>query len=323
MVSQPFSFYGQNTEDIENLFAALTFLELAEEFKRSEHYSGPSPRDHYHGKVIPKFKVHLRERFDGFKSVLAKEDHNQYDGKAIVHAIKLCRSVCADLKCADVVYRSAAGAMKTTSSFFYKVSCQQYDELVTLHTKEVLAHWNDEGSKSHDLVTIVFELYFELDRLLDQGFKGLIKPEVVGDRVLVKGFHPAGTVRFVGKHHDNGSEQLGVELDEAIGDHNGTIAGQQYFKCDAKRGLLVRPNVVKALTSVSRCIPRSLCGHQYILIAHHAATLSVRKIHHAPSSTEMEAPDQAALLLLLVRDAHCALDCQEQDQRRAMDHSLD
>lgn len=254
MVSQPFSFYGRNREDIENLFTALNFLEKFEKLKKSDHCSW---QDDFIARVRPKFEVHLLERYEQVKSSLAKADLKEYDGKAIVDAIKLCRYICSDLTCADTAFRSAAGEMRTISSFFYETSCEQYDKLVTIHVKSVLEdRLGDDYKNDGGLGTLVFELYFELDRLFNQGFKGLISPLVVGDRVRVEGFPPAGTVQFVGKHHDNHSDQFGVELDEAIGDHNGTIAGEQYFECDAKRGLLVRPNVVRALMPVSRCIAR-------------------------------------------------------------------
>ncbi len=38
-------------------------------------------------------------------NMLAMPVQKEYDGKEIVHAIKLCRYIAADLQCADLIYR--------------------------------------------------------------------------------------------------------------------------------------------------------------------------------------------------------------------------
>jgi len=71
----------------------------------------------------------------------------------------------------------------------------------------------------------------------------------VGDRVEIvdKG---AGTVRFVGLHHVEGTPRLGVELDAPNGKNNGTIKGYRYFSCQPGHGTLVKPQKATACGSV-------------------------------------------------------------------------
>ena len=53
-----------------------------------------------------------------------------------------------------------------------------------------------------------------------------------------------GTVRFVGKHDVSGQPRLGIELDQASGKNNGTVAGCRYFGCAMNHGILVKPTKV-------------------------------------------------------------------------------
>jgi len=67
----------------------------------------------------------------------------------------------------------------------------------------------------------------------------------VGDRVDVKG-KGAGTVRFAGPHHVEGTPRLGVELDDPTGKNNGTVTGHRYFLCAPGHGALVKPHKATA-----------------------------------------------------------------------------
>jgi hypothetical protein len=74
---------------------------------------------------------------------------------------------------------------------------------------------------------------------------------IVGDRVTVSGYQGAGVVRFVGvvnTQRTHGKFRVGVELDGPNGKHNGTVDGQQYFRCAAKHGLLVPGARVRLLS---------------------------------------------------------------------------
>ena len=74
----------------------------------------------------------------------------------------------------------------------------------------------------------------------------------VGDRVAVKG-KGAGTVRFSGPHHVEGTPRLGVELDDPTGKNNGTVTGHRYFSCAPDHGALVKPH--KATASAVGTLP--------------------------------------------------------------------
>eukprot|EP00043_Microstomoeca_roanoka_P011985 m.113350 g.113350 ORF g.113350 m.113350 type:complete len:2370 (-) comp15356_c3_seq2:346-7455(-) len=69
----------------------------------------------------------------------------------------------------------------------------------------------------------------------------------VGKRVKVQGYSCPGTLRFFGKHHENGALRCGVELDEPEGKNNGTVGGHVYFSCQVNHGVLCSPSKVTVL----------------------------------------------------------------------------
>ncbi|KAI8839612.1 CAP Gly-rich domain-containing protein [Chytridium lagenaria] len=75
-----------------------------------------------------------------------------------------------------------------------------------------------------------------------------IKP---GDRCKVSpasdedGFSKIGTVKFVGLTKFKPGWWIGVEYDEPVGKHDGTVSGTPYFTCRPKHGVMVRPNRVE------------------------------------------------------------------------------
>eukprot|EP00090_Calanus_glacialis_P040977 TRINITY_DN7180_c0_g1_i2.p1 TRINITY_DN7180_c0_g1~~TRINITY_DN7180_c0_g1_i2.p1 ORF type:complete len:672 (+),score=124.75 TRINITY_DN7180_c0_g1_i2:72-2087(+) len=77
----------------------------------------------------------------------------------------------------------------------------------------------------------------------------------VGDRVFVKEVTPdkgcKGTVRFLGSVDfvDDMSEWLGIELDQQMGRHDGTVQGVRYFAAGKDRGVFVTLNKVVKLDS--------------------------------------------------------------------------
>eukprot|EP00035_Acanthoeca_spectabilis_P031533 m.14588 g.14588 ORF g.14588 m.14588 type:complete len:334 (+) comp4804_c0_seq1:483-1484(+) len=75
-------------------------------------------------------------------------------------------------------------------------------------------------------------------------------PFAVGDRVEVESYGE-GIVRFVGSHHSTGNERVGVQLDRANGNNNGTIKGHTYFECPPKCGVLVAPSKCSKVDAVS------------------------------------------------------------------------
>ena len=73
-------------------------------------------------------------------------------------------------------------------------------------------------------------------------------PEI-NSRVRVLGYDCLGTVRFVGIHSTKGTRRIGVELDEPIGKHNGTVLGTMYFTCEDFKGILPAPSKVSVVVS--------------------------------------------------------------------------
>lgn len=73
-----------------------------------------------------------------------------------------------------------------------------------------------------------------------------------------------GHVRFVGQTSFAAGKWVGVELDDATGKNDGSVAGKRYFDTQEARGVFVRPSQVLILdeaeqndTEVSR--PEGLC----------------------------------------------------------------
>ena len=79
----------------------------------------------------------------------------------------------------------------------------------------------------------------------------------VGDRVDVDG-KGAGIVRFVGPHHLEGTQRLGVELDGPDCKNDGTVKGHRYFSCRPGFGCLIKPN--RATACVTAAIAGGLDG---------------------------------------------------------------
>ena len=65
----------------------------------------------------------------------------------------------------------------------------------------------------------------------------------VGSRVDVVGYG-MGTLRYFGPHKVKRSPRCGVELDDAVGNNNGTVGEHEYFDCADQHGVLVIPGKV-------------------------------------------------------------------------------
>ncbi|XP_055721720.1 CAP-Gly domain-containing linker protein 1-like isoform X2 [Salvelinus fontinalis] len=63
----------------------------------------------------------------------------------------------------------------------------------------------------------------------------------VGEKVWVNGNKP-GYVHFLGDTQFSPGQWVGIVLDEAIGKNDGSVAGVQYFQCEAGRGIFTRPS---------------------------------------------------------------------------------
>lgn len=73
-----------------------------------------------------------------------------------------------------------------------------------------------------------------------------------GQRLIM--FGQTGTVRFVGEPKFASGLWVGIEFDEPVGSHAGSVAGVSYFQCPPNHGIFVQPPQVgqEALLSLGR-----------------------------------------------------------------------
>lgn len=68
----------------------------------------------------------------------------------------------------------------------------------------------------------------------------------LGSRCLLGDGFRRGEVKFVGLVKEIGyGFYVGVQLDEPLGENDGSVKGKKYFECEDKFGTFVRPNYVK------------------------------------------------------------------------------
>ncbi|KAL0213899.1 hypothetical protein P9112_006083 [Eukaryota sp. TZLM1-RC] len=66
----------------------------------------------------------------------------------------------------------------------------------------------------------------------------------IGDRCEVLMGAKRGTIRYIGDVNGSGV-YVGIELDEPLGKNNGSVGGVEYFQCEHKFGVFVRPDKIK------------------------------------------------------------------------------
>jgi hypothetical protein len=112
----------------------------------------------------------------------------------------------------------------------------------------------------------------------------------VGSRVRVDGydwFEMYGTLRFYGMNPMAGNIQCGVEMDSAVGEHNGCVKGRIYFKCEPKHGVLVAPTKLTLETVAAAAATATA--------ATAAATGEVSKLHSLPPSSRVSIQSLASI----------------------------
>ncbi|CAD5166220.1 tubulin-folding cofactor B-like [Musa acuminata AAA Group] len=68
----------------------------------------------------------------------------------------------------------------------------------------------------------------------------------VGDRCEVEPGEKRGIVKFVGRAEALGPGfWVGIQYDEPLGKHDGTVKGKRYFDCPPQHGVMLRPDKVK------------------------------------------------------------------------------
>ncbi|CAI2177703.1 18964_t:CDS:2 [Funneliformis geosporum] len=118
---------------------------------------------------------------------------------------------------------------------------------------------DDEYAKRSDSV-LAFKQRNKLGRFgdsksstTDYTFEEEAKNIKVGDRCEVdfgegneEGLKRRGIVKYVGETKFKPGYWVGVQYDEPVGKHDGTVQGERYFECTPKYGAFIRPNKIKA-----------------------------------------------------------------------------
>ena len=93
-------------------------------------------------------------------------------------------------------------------------------------------------------------------------WNGFCVKDVLDGCAVEVGSFGRGTLRYVGVHHAFQMATLGIELDEPLGEHNGTFMGRKYFECPDDTGILIEPNDVKrAIGSNSPFVPAAVLAN--------------------------------------------------------------
>lgn len=74
----------------------------------------------------------------------------------------------------------------------------------------------------------------------------------LGKRVRIDGEPGTDVVRFIGKTAITDGTRLGIEMDAAVGKHDGAVNGIRCFQCPRERGLLV-----SASSGKTKAVPRA------------------------------------------------------------------
>ncbi|KAJ3213398.1 hypothetical protein HDU67_002930 [Dinochytrium kinnereticum] len=69
----------------------------------------------------------------------------------------------------------------------------------------------------------------------------------LGDRVRIRNDSRTGVLRYFGETRFAPGVWAGLELDEAVGKHDGSVQGIRYFSCEGSRGIFVQYHTIELL----------------------------------------------------------------------------
>lgn len=128
------------------------------------------------------------------------------------------------------------------------------DEFSDLSQVEKYEMPDDEYEKRNDSVR-AFKIRNKLGRFADsasvQSDKSAYADPPDGIKIgarfeaEVDGMKRRGSVKFIGPTKFKPGFWIGVEYDEPLGKHNGTVDGESYFTCRSKHGAFLRPDKLK------------------------------------------------------------------------------
>ncbi|KAJ3256261.1 hypothetical protein HK103_005624 [Boothiomyces macroporosus] len=137
-------------------------------------------------------------------------------------------------------------------------SIENYSTLVVANTEKTFDYndlnkvekfeiSNEEYEKRNDSV-LAFKKRNKIGRFAEniKDFKEEAEKIKVGDRCMVEvdGMEKRGEVKYVGLVDFKHGYFVGVQYDEPVGKHNGTVEGKSYFTCPNKHGVFLRPDIV-------------------------------------------------------------------------------
>ncbi|GMH08650.1 hypothetical protein Nepgr_010490 [Nepenthes gracilis] len=129
---------------------------------------------------------------------------------------------------------SSGGWLEDTSLVEkYKISEEAYDKLDGTYRKfkEKLKHQNPMSAGN---------------KIAANYMENLCSNIKVGDRCQVEPGEKRGVVKYVGQAEDLGPGfWVGIQYDEPLGKHDGTVKGMRYFECPLLHGAMVRPDKVQ------------------------------------------------------------------------------
>ena len=91
----------------------------------------------------------------------------------------------------------------------------------------------------------------------------------VGQKVKIVGKEGTGTVRFVGETDFKPGTWVGVEMDDPVGRHDGTVEGRSYFQCAPQHGTMVQADKVRAVVSSRRPREASAGGRRALCLTNY------------------------------------------------------
>lgn len=103
----------------------------------------------------------------------------------------------------------------------------------------------------------------------------------IGERVAIDEGSKTGTLRFLGPTQFRHGLWAGIELDQPLGKHDGTVQGVSYFDCPSNHGIFVHPSKVTRLMEHSN--------------AHHSVSNQDRNRNRNQNRNQNQTPNQEQL----------------------------
>ena len=194
----------------------------------------------HHTKYLYRLSVQLKLILKNISDDIRIKQFNQFDNRSK-------DNVSSNFKQSENINRNTNNAIPENVVLNNTTSREDFTK--TEHLNEVLSY-NGENNINVNNDTIVggnrvMTDNTDIDSIMSEvTMYNEITQADIGKRVAVEGYESIGTLLFYGPHVVKDSMRCGVEFDEPVGKHNGTIYGHEYFKSVENRGILVVPRKV-------------------------------------------------------------------------------